>query len=182
MAYAMARAPAGLRGIPRRGGVLPFWDELPHPRLRPGIGILKPEGLLNGFLDLARADRHGPLTIPQTETAVLSASSLHLPCPSWYCRSTPRWKPVWTRGLIVGGAGSRLDAAGRAFWTVTRAALMARLVAGFAALLHPRGGRVRSSRPARRPSDTPDDSGPHPVERVSSPTRGLGRSPRRWRS
>ena len=69
MAYAMARAPAGLRGILVAAVILPFWTSF-LIRVYAWIGILKPEGLLNGFLiSLGLIDT--PLTILNTETAVL---------------------------------------------------------------------------------------------------------------
>jgi putrescine transport system permease protein len=68
IAYAMAKAPEGLRGILVAAVILPFWTSF-LIRVYAWIGILRPEGLLNGLLmSLGLIDQ--PLTILNTEIAV----------------------------------------------------------------------------------------------------------------
>jgi putrescine transport system permease protein len=66
LAYAMARAPDGLRQALLMAVILPFWTSF-LIRVYALIGILKPEGVLNAFLALFGV---GPLTILNTETAI----------------------------------------------------------------------------------------------------------------
>jgi putrescine transport system permease protein len=66
LAYAMARAPDGLRQALLMAVILPFWTSF-LIRVYALIGILKPEGLLNAFLGLFGV---GPLTVLNTETAI----------------------------------------------------------------------------------------------------------------
>lgn len=68
IAYAMARAPAGVRPVLLMLVILPFWTSF-LIRVYAWIGILKPEGLLNQFL-LAIGVIGEPLVIHNTDTAV----------------------------------------------------------------------------------------------------------------
>ncbi|WP_349367545.1 ABC transporter permease subunit [Salinarimonas sp.] len=68
IAYAMAKAPEGLRGILVAAVILPFWTSF-LIRVYSWIGILRPEGLLNGLL-MALGVIDQPLTILNTEIAV----------------------------------------------------------------------------------------------------------------
>ncbi|MGJ3264807.1 MAG: ABC transporter permease subunit [Salinarimonas sp.] len=68
IAYAMARAPAGLRGLLVAAVILPFWTSF-LIRVYAWIGILRPEGLLNGLLTSVGVI-DAPLTILNTEIAV----------------------------------------------------------------------------------------------------------------
>lgn len=66
LAYAMARAPEGLRQALLMAVILPFWTSF-LIRVYALIGILKPEGLLNVFLGLFGI---GPVSILNTDTAI----------------------------------------------------------------------------------------------------------------
>lgn len=69
IAYAMARAPASLRPTLMMLVILPFWTSF-LIRVYAWIGILKPEGLLNQFLQaLGIIDQ--PLQIMNTNTAIV---------------------------------------------------------------------------------------------------------------
>ncbi|WP_052340959.1 ABC transporter permease subunit [Salinarimonas rosea] len=68
IAYAMAKASPSLRGILVAAVILPFWTSF-LIRVYAWIGILRPEGLLNGFL-MAIGVIDQPLTILNTEIAV----------------------------------------------------------------------------------------------------------------
>jgi len=68
IAYAMARAPGRLRPVLVTLAILPFWTSF-LIRVYAWIGILKPEGLLNGAL-LALGWIDAPLQILDTEIAV----------------------------------------------------------------------------------------------------------------
>ncbi|GLK75710.1 putrescine/spermidine ABC transporter permease [Methylopila jiangsuensis] len=68
MAYAMAKAPKGIRPALVMAVILPFWTSL-LIRVYAWIGILSPEGLLNAFL-LKIGLISEPLYIMNTETAV----------------------------------------------------------------------------------------------------------------
>lgn len=70
MAYGMAKAPANLRPILLALVILPFWTSF-LIRVYAWIGILKPEGLLNAFLQaVGLQDPANPLSILNTNTAV----------------------------------------------------------------------------------------------------------------
>ena len=68
IAYGMARAPANLRPTLLMLVILPFWTSF-LIRVYAGIGILKPEGLLNQFLQ-AIGVIDDPLLIMNTNTAI----------------------------------------------------------------------------------------------------------------
>ncbi len=69
IAYAMARAPASLRPTLMMLVILPFWTSF-LIRVYAWIGILKPEGLLNQFLQALNIIDH-PLQIMNTNTAIV---------------------------------------------------------------------------------------------------------------
>lgn len=70
MAYGMAKAPPGVRPILLALVILPFWTSF-LIRVYAWIGILKPEGLLNAFLQaIGLQDPASPLAILNTNTAV----------------------------------------------------------------------------------------------------------------
>jgi putrescine transport system permease protein len=68
VAYAMSRAPEGLRPMLLMMVILPFWTSF-LIRVYAWIGILKPEGLLNQFL-MAIGVIDAPLVIHNTDAAV----------------------------------------------------------------------------------------------------------------
>ena len=68
MAYGVARAPRGWRPLLVTLVILPFWTSF-LIRVYAWIGILKPQGLLNGLL-LSAGIIDQPLTILNTDTAV----------------------------------------------------------------------------------------------------------------
>lgn len=69
IAYAMARAPASLRPTLMMLVILPFWTSF-LIRVYAWIGILKPEGLLNQFLQALNIIDQ-PLQIMNTNTAIV---------------------------------------------------------------------------------------------------------------
>ena len=159
IAYGMARAPATLRPTLLMLVILPFWTSF-LIRVYAWIGILKPEGLLNQFLQAVGVINE-PLLIMNTNTAiyigiVYSYLPVHDPAAVFGAGKD---------GLFAhrGRAGSGLSAHQRLLedhLSAVAARCGRRLHAG----LHPRRRRVRHPRPARRLADADDRQ--DAVERV----------------
>ena len=77
IAHAMARAPRSWRPILVAAMILPFWTSF-LIRVYAWIGILRPEGFLNHYLQGAGLISQ-PLTILNTEYAVFHRAGLYLP-------------------------------------------------------------------------------------------------------
>jgi ABC-type spermidine/putrescine transport system permease subunit I len=159
IAYGMAQAPRSIRPTLLMLVILPFWTELPDPRLRLDR-ILKPEGLLNQLLlSLHVIDQ--PLIILNTNTAV-------------YIGIVYSYLPFMVLPLyssLEKMDGTLIEAA-QDLGCPPITGLLARHLPAVAARrrrrlhagLHPGRRRVRHSRPARRIADADDRQ--DAVERV----------------
>ncbi len=125
MAYAIARARPGLRGVLLMLVILPFWTSF-LIRVYAWIGILKQNGLLNNFL-LWLGVIHEPLTILNTQAAVyIGMVYAYLPF-----MVLPLYSTLEKMDLTLLEAAADLGAKPvRAFWSVTLPLSLPGIVAG----------------------------------------------------
>ena len=169
IAYGMARAPATLRPTLLMLVILPFWTSF-LIRVYAWIGILKPEGLLNQFLQGIGLINE-PLIILNTHTAIfIGIVYSYLPF-----MILPLYSALEKMDY------SLIEAAQDLGCPPTHGLLEDHLpavacpgvVAGCLLVLHPGGRRVRDPRPARRVADADDRQ--DAVERVLHQPRLAGR-------